>query len=144
MNADVLIEAIEKLEAACSCSIPQQYRIFLSNAGSVKPAGCVIDIPGMPGSPTDIDSLFSAYGVRDSDDVLWNYKTITQEYPDCPNVLPIGSDSGGGIFAIDLNMQGYGSILFIDLSASPVESYFVCSDFAAFQSKLEAGGDQRA
>jgi hypothetical protein len=82
----------------------QDYKFFLLQNNGGRPDPDIVDIEGLPGSPTDVKIFFGIGRKYESSELLWQLDFIKEC---CPNqhVLPIASDSGGSLFCLKLIME---------------------------------------
>lgn len=123
-----------RFERELEAALPDQYSAFLleSNGGIPDPA--LVDIPGLRGSPTDVQVLFGLGRNEESSDLRWNRETFSDRLPS--RLLPIACDSGGNLFCISLSGADTGSVQFVDLEQPGLATYFVANSFRDFISSL--------
>ena len=132
--------AIGKIEARVGAPLPSDYRRFLLQSNGGVPTPDVIDVEGLPGSPTDVQVFFGIGRSVESSCLDWNLATLAGRLE--AGLLPIACDSGGNVFCLSLRQPELGSVLYCDLQAvfgdlkaSP-ELFHVSSSFRSFMDKL--------
>ena len=130
----ISIDDICKLEESIGFSIPDTYKLFLieNNGGHPEPNG--IDIKGISHGETDIAWFMGINRNIESSNILFVYNLIKDSYD--RKILPIASDSFGGLFCIDMEMQNEFPIVYIEWGASwekgAYNPLFVASGFETF------------
>lgn len=123
------------LEDLLEVTLPSSYRKFLLQFNGGIPTPDLIDVPGLQGGSTDVQIFFGIGRPVLSSGLKWNFEnfgrvTVTTA------LLPIGCDSGGGIFAVALNGAGQKAILYFDPFDSDSRLYEVASCFEDFLGKI--------
>jgi cell wall assembly regulator SMI1 len=131
---------VVQLERALGTQLPDSYRRFLMRTNGGIPTPDVIDIVGMPGSPTDVQVFFGIDRGVESSNLLWNFRLLSRRIPNC-RILPIGCDSGGNIFCLELTGNDAGNVMYFALGKSDATLYFVATSFEAFLEKIRSWGD---
>lgn len=96
----ITLADIADFEAELAIRLPATYQDFLLACNGGAPAIDVgIDVPGIPGSPTDVQVFFGLGRAVVSSDLRWNVKLLeNSRSPD--RLLPIACDSGGNLFCL--------------------------------------------
>jgi hypothetical protein len=115
---------------------PDTYRHFLLKYNGGIPSPDTVDVPGAPGSPTDVQVFFGVRREVPSSTLAWNREMFVDRIPG--NFFPIACDSGGNLFCVSLNSDPEGAVHYCDLENSPGRSYLVARDFESFLAKLKA------
>jgi hypothetical protein len=104
---------IDKIEGAFRRPFTEQYRIFLldNNGGIPKPN--IIDIRGLPGSPTDVQVFFGIGRSAETSNIEWSVKNIGAE-PCYSDLVPIARDGGGERFYLSVRPDTYGYVFYCD------------------------------
>ncbi|MDR7335405.1 SMI1/KNR4 family protein [Roseateles asaccharophilus] len=126
---------IDSLQQSLKAKLPDAYTLFLlqNNGGSPEPN--VIDIPGISDSPTDVQVFFGLGSPTSSSDLLWNISLYENKVDE--GYVPIGRDSGGNLFLIDIGPGRPGSIFYWDVTG--VGDFIrVAENFGDFSEKLRA------
>jgi hypothetical protein len=124
---------ITRLEKKVNARLPESYRSFLIKNNGGVPTPETVDVPGAPGSPTDVQVFFGIGRNVESSDLGWNVENFSGRLPE--GFLPIACDSGGNLFCLALSGLESGGVLYCDLEASE-GPYPVAPDFDAFLEKL--------
>lgn len=119
------------LENELGYKLPNSYRQFLIINNGGRPKSDIVDIEGLPGSPTDIQIFFGLTRNIESSNILWNLSIITERCPQC-HVLPIACDSGGNIFCLKITNGIASKILYYDMDSSNCKFYEVAPSFDEF------------
>lgn len=133
---------LASFEAGLGSRLPAGYREFLlaSNGGVPTPDG--IDVPGLPGTPSDVQVLFGVRRSEESSSLTWNLAILADRLE--TGLLPIARDSEGGVFCLSLRPRDTHAVVYCDLQwvfadhVSRPESYFVAPDFESFLGKLRS------
>lgn len=131
----VRAEEIAELEARLGEKLPDAYRQFLLQTNGGAPTPDVIDVPGAPGSPTDIQVFFGFSRSVSSSNLPWNLDLIAERRPSS-RVLPIACDSGGNLFCLDFSRSEVAPILYCDLDDGRGTFYLVAPSFNDFLQKI--------
>jgi cell wall assembly regulator SMI1 len=128
-------DQIQVAESRLGIVIPEPYRAFLlvNNGGRPEPDG--IDVVGLSGTETDVAWFKGLIDREESNTIAWTLDILRQGYPH-KHVLPIASDSSGGIFCIDLE-EGEGfPVVYFEIGGAwqdePYEPLRVAADFESF------------
>ncbi len=110
---EVTSNAIETLEKSVGDPLPADYRRFLSERnGGFPKADCVrFEEDGRP-TATDVFCLFSLGDTGASTSLGWHRETYAGRLPD--GTLPIGRDSSGNLWLLNLRGPDAGSVHFWD------------------------------
>lgn len=111
--------------------LASSYREFLLRYNGGTPTPDTIDIPGAPGTPTDVQVLFGlerneATSTLDWNTDLLNERGLGRVY------LPFACDSGGNLFCFKLEGYATGPVVYLDLDSSELGVYPVCGTFDEF------------
>lgn len=128
-------ESLEALEEQLGAHLPETYRRFLREHNGGQPTPDVVDVDGLPGSPTDIQVFFGIGCTVESSEIEWNRRTFSGRIPS--RMLPIACDSGGGLFCLSLSGQDSGSVIYVDAQGPMSIEYPVATDFDAFLRKIQ-------
>lgn len=136
-NVGPAIEAqdISVIEAELGARLPDSYRRFLLNYNGGAPTPDTVDIPGAPGTPTDVQVFFGISRSVKSSDLSWNLLMIGDRCPSS-HVLPIACDSGGNLFCLKVNHGVATEVIYCDLDTTDCVSYLVAPSFEDFIDKL--------
>jgi SMI1-KNR4 cell-wall len=121
------------LERRVNARLPRTYRLFLVRNNGGVPIPETVDVPGAPGSPTDVQVFFGIGRGVESSDLDWNAQTFLDRIP--KGILPIACDSGGNLFCVGLSDSTAGQIFYCDLERA-AHLYLVAPDFDAFLEKI--------
>lgn len=126
---------IGDLETRIGKLLPDEYREFLLkyNGGMPDQDVNVVDIPNLPGSPTDVHVFLGIDRGFDSSNIEWNIETINTYHPAC-GFIPIAYDTVGGLFCLRGN-NNY-DVIYCDLGAPSCPCYPVASSFRSFLGRL--------
>lgn len=127
---------IEDLEKTLQVNLPAQYRRFLIAYNGGVPVPDVVDVEGVPGSPTDIQVFFGIDQAIESSDLIWNWQTFSGRIPE--TLLPIACDSGGNLFCLSLSAGALGHVFFVDLEQESLNTYLVAEEFDTFLQKIRS------
>jgi hypothetical protein len=126
---------MKQTEIRLGILIPEPYRTFLlsNNGGQPEPNG--IDIAGLPGEETNVQTFVAVKDEDESNTIEFNLEILREGYPH-KNVLPVALDSFGGIFCLDLG-EGKGiPVVYSEWGGAwksePYEPLRVAADFGAF------------
>ena len=92
-------------------------------------------MPGLQGSPTDVQVFFGIGRSVLSSGLKWNFENFGKITINTV-LLPIGCDSGEGVFAISINRGGEGEVLYFDPFDGDSKLYEVASCFDSFLGKI--------
>lgn len=132
-------EEISDLESMIGAVLDDGYREFLLRCNGGSPTPDTIDIPEAPGTPTDVQVLFGIGRSTESSDLLWN-TSIIGERGLKEKLLPIGCDSGGNLFCLQIVGGRTGKVLYYDLESPGNQLYSVAPNFQTFVQKLRPFG----
>jgi hypothetical protein len=128
-------DQIATLEHELGAKLSKAYYRFLIMNNGGRPSHDVIDIVGLPGSPTDVQVFFGIDRSIESSNLSWNLAIITERCPKW-HVLPIACDSGGNLFCLKV-LDGVASeVLYCDMDAPNCVFYEVAPSFDAFLKKI--------
>lgn len=123
------------VERKLKLQLPETYRRFLLEYNGGIPSPDIIDVQGLPGSPTDLQVLFGIDREVESSDLALNYSLFKKRLPNL-RLLPIGCDSGGNLFCMDVRGDIVGQIFYCDVNSSAARLYEVAPSFDDFLGKL--------
>lgn len=126
---------LKHLERELSVVLPQEYRSFLLRCNGGSPTPDVMAVPGLPGSPTDVQVFFGIGRSTETSEIIWNLELLKLRCPTL-NALPIACDSGGNLFL--LNLAGTDEVLYVDLEEESCRQYVVAGTFGEFLGRLGA------
>ena len=131
------VSEIARIEADLKAQIPATYREFLlANNGGI-PSPDIIDIDGLPGSPTDIQVFFGIDRDIESSNIMWNFRLLSEQSSN-GNYLPIACDSGGNLFCLCISGDtNHGAVYYI-LNYEGFLLYTVANDFNEFIGRIRA------
>jgi len=126
---------VTELERELGATLPDSYRRFLIEYNGGRPSPDIIDIVGLPGSPTDVQSFFSIGDEIESCDLIWNLRLIDGRRT---GFLPIACDSGGSRFCLRSAEGKKFEVAYLDMmnGLSLGAQYDVAPSFEAFLAKL--------
>jgi hypothetical protein len=104
---------VAALEDALGARLPSDFREFLLAHNGGLPDLSTIDVDGLSGSPTDLQVFFGIGRPTKSSDLRWNWVTFRGRVDH--ELLPIGCDSGGNLFALALRGDRRGRIFYVDV-----------------------------
>jgi cell wall assembly regulator SMI1 len=133
----ITVQDIANLEANLRISLPESYRSFLLLHNGGIPTPDVVDVPGLPGSPTDVQVFFGIGRPVESSDLAWN-AALAQERFDGGRVLPFACDSGGGLFCFKIDSNLATEVVYLDFYAASKTSYAVANSFQDFVAKMRS------
>lgn len=95
---------VAALEGELGAKLPSDYRQFLIEKNGGKPVPNVVDVEGLPGSPTDVQVFFGIGRNTQSSELNWNLALVADR---CPGrqLLPIACDSWGRAFLFERNRR---------------------------------------
>jgi hypothetical protein len=133
--------AIVELEAAVGARLPDDYRQFLLQMNGGRPRPNVdVDVPGLPGTPTDIQVFLGLARPEESERIDMTMSWLSERV--IGGLMPIARDSGGSVFCLSLRSHDRGAVLFCDLQevfadfgVEPMV-YLVAESFKEFLSRL--------
>jgi hypothetical protein len=126
---------LEQLVHKLGAKLPEDYRLFLERENGGIPVPNIIDIDGLPGTPTDVQVLFGIGRNVRSSDLAWNLDFISDralEY----RLLPIARDSGGGLFCLLVDQEAEVGVVYCDFRESFRKLYPVAPSFTEFTRKI--------
>lgn len=124
------------LEGVLGQALPAKYRRFLLDNNGGLPEPDVVDVPGLPGSPTDIQVFFGLSRAIESSCLGWNRDTFRGRLDD--GLLPVACDSGGNLFCLVTDGSNAGAVVYCDVDSVSdaagvrAPAYPVSSDFESF------------
>jgi hypothetical protein len=128
---------IAALEGKLGAKLSDSYRRFLMLNNGGRPSPDIIDIEGVPGSPTDVQIFFGIGRNIESSDLSWNLDLIAERYPG-HHLLPIACDSGGNLFCLEVSQGIASEVMYCDLNDSCGAFYKVALHFDEFLNKIRA------
>jgi cell wall assembly regulator SMI1 len=131
---------VAAFERELGARLPADYRQFLLTHNGGRPELDVVDIEGLPGSPTDVQVFFGIRRKFESSQLPWNLQLIAKRCPG-QRVLPIACDSGGNLFCLQESDGGASSVVYLDMTNAACTSYAVASTFGEFLQKLQTLDD---
>lgn len=126
---------IAVFETTLRATLPADYREFLLLYNGGIPTPDTIDIPGVPGTPTDVQVFFGLERSVESSDLSWNLALVRERCPEI-FVLPIACDSGENLFCLSVERGVATKVIYCDLDSSDCALYEVASNFEEFLTKL--------
>jgi SMI1-KNR4 cell-wall len=128
-------EALLELEKRLNVKLPNDYREFLLMANGGRPLLDVIDVDGLPGGSTDVQTIFGVQRAVKTSNILWNVELIEQRgFP--RQLLPVACDSGGGLFCLRTSKTAFGNVVYLDATTEASPVYEIASDFTGFLNLL--------
>ena len=133
---------VRALEDEFGWPLPADYRAFLLDTNGGLPESDIVDVPGLPSSPTDVQVMFGINRAVESSCIPWNLGTFSGRLR--PGMLPIARDSIDNLFCLSLQESRVGEVLYCDLAEvyGDLESepawYVVASNFSSFVSQLRS------
>jgi hypothetical protein len=132
------VAGIDELQSALGATLPNDYRDFLLRFNGGRPSPDVIDIPSLPGSPTDVRDLFGLGVAMETNDLIWNLSLIRGANLGRV-LLPIARDSGGGLFCMSMEDGCLGRIFYLEMILSDHRELIPVADsFDEFLGKLRS------
>lgn len=128
-------EDLSRLEGDLGVTLPGKYKEFLLNYNGGAPDPYLVDVPDLPGSPTDIQVFFGIGREVESSDLRWNFYKFGRDQVR-GSILPIGCDSGGGIFALRSLSSEVMDICYFEPFDSTQKVFSVAEGFAEFLAKI--------
>ncbi len=130
---------LSNFEREIDATLPIEYRQFLLKFNGGSPSPDIVDIEGMPESPTDVQEFFGVDASDESSDLRWNKEEFSDRIP--AQMLPIACDSGGSLFCLSLAGGDSGKVIYVDLQfvggpKQQVTFYEVAENFNAFLDKI--------
>lgn len=129
----LLINDILLLEDFIKEKLPNSYRNFLiENNGGEFDSMHLSYIKDLKGGASDIHLFLGIDRAINSSNIIWNLALLKES---CPSnkLLPIASDSGGGLFCLSFDRPDHVSLVFVP---SPFDEdfgiYFVSDSFEEF------------
>lgn len=123
------------LENLLEINLPGSYKKFLLEFNGGVPTPDLIDVPGLQGSPTDVQVFFGIGRSVLSSGLKWNFENFGKVTMKAV-LFPIGCDSGGGVFAISINRDGQDEVLYFDPFDGDSRLYEVALCFDDFLGKI--------
>lgn len=133
------LEDIDAIERALDARLTHDYRDFLLQFNGGIPTPDTVDVPGAPGSPTDVQVFFGIGRSVESSDLLWNLSLVTDRCPE-RHLLPIACDSGGNLFCLKVDQGVASEVVYCDLESSDCALYTVAAGFGEFVKRLKPYG----
>ncbi|MBI1907146.1 MAG: SMI1/KNR4 family protein [Rhodocyclales bacterium] len=127
--------AVEALESKLQIIFPTSYKDFLLRHNGGIPSPYTIEIPGFPGSPTDVQVFFGIGRAVESSDLPWNFALIKERCPE-RQLVPIACDSGGNLFCIQLEDAVEPGVVYCDIGAEKCTAYPIATNFKDFISRI--------
>ena len=129
---DAQIDAIENEWGA---RLPSDYREFLARYNGGIPKPDTVDVPGAPGTPTDVQVFFGLGRAEETSNLHWNLSLVRKRFPG-RRILPIACDSGGNLFCIEAVASVAADVIYCDLESREPKMYDVASGFTEFADRL--------
>jgi hypothetical protein len=127
---------IDAFEVGLGVKLPLQYRRFLISNNGGSPTPDTIDIDGLSGSPTDLQTFFGINRGIKTSNLSWRRDTYADRIPNA--LLPIACDSGGSLFCLAISGADIGKIFFHAYESGPLDFHFVAQDFDALLEKIRS------
>lgn len=128
----LLSTEIDVFTDSLGCDLPSAYKGFLLENNGGVPEPNIIDIINFDQSPTDIQVFFGINREIEVSNISWNIDTF--EFLS-GKFIPIGCDSGGNLFCINV-FDAAGAVVYFDLQSEDPVAYEVARDFEAFFEKI--------
>jgi SMI1-KNR4 cell-wall len=129
-------QEIQGLESELGVVLPDDYKTFLLRYNGGNPWPNVVDIPDLPGSPTDVQIFFGLRRAGETNELHWNLALVRQAHLGRV-LLPIACDSGGGLFCLAEDRKLLRKVIYLDMITSDHrEPIFVAESFEKFLGKL--------
>jgi SMI1-KNR4 cell-wall len=132
---EIGLEEVATIEAALDAKLPLSYRDFLSAYNGGSPTPDSVDVPGAPGTPTDVQVFFGIGRSVQTSDLSWNLSLVKQRCPGL-HALPIACDSGGNLFCLKVERGIAFEVIYCDLDDPDCAFYAVAASFEEFTAKL--------
>ena len=134
---------IAATETRLGVRFPDPYRCFLLKHNGGRPTPDTIDVEDLPGSPTDIHTIFSADESNEENGIEEYLSVYAGRISS--DLLPIARDSAGNLFCISLSRADYGSVIFCDFDPNfhvgGATYYRVAADFDSFLERIRSAED---
>jgi hypothetical protein len=107
-------DEVVALENEVGAPLPRQYaRFLMANNGGV-PRPNIVEINGLPTSPTDVQEFFGLGLDIETSNLTWYIREVPERIP--MGFLVIACDSGGNLFCISLAGEDAGQVSYLDLT----------------------------
>lgn len=134
-GSKIELEDIDAIERALDARLTHDYRDFLLQFNGGAPSLDTVDVPGAPGSPTDVQVFFGIGRSIESSDLIWNLSLVSDRCPEC-HLLPIACDSGGNLFCLKVDQGVASAVVYCDLESPDCALYPVAACFGDFINRL--------
>ncbi len=136
VGPQISLSDVAAVEAIIGADFPDSYRQFLLRTNGGTPSPDTIDVPGLVGSPTDVQVFFGVGRPIISDNVVWNYELVKERCIRCLAV-PVACDSGGNLFCLSLERgRALPSVFYWDLARPDCAVLDVATNFEEFVDRL--------
>ncbi len=130
---------VATFEKELGARLPAQYGQFLLKFNGGRPSPAIVDIEGMPESPTDVQEFLGIGRPVESSNLITNKAWFSDRIP--PRMLPVARDSGNNLFCLSLAGEDFGKVIYVDMQfvgglEQKVTFYEVAEDFDAFLGKI--------
>jgi hypothetical protein len=132
-------EVLVALEQDLKLRLPDDYRLFLLKTNGGRPAVDVVDVPGLPGGSTDLQTFFGVNRPIKTSNIAWNAQLLSENNSG-PPMVPIACDSGGGLFCLRTMLHGFDAV-YLELGSHASEAHVVAPSFGNFLQKLRPWKD---
>jgi hypothetical protein len=133
----IRIEDVDALEKEIHARLASEYRQFLLEYNGGAPSPETVDVPGAPGTPTDVQVFFGIGRSLDSSNLSWNVSLVADRCPGLP-VLPIACDSGGNLFCLRIERGVAERVVYCDLESRECVIYAVAQSFGELIRRLRS------
>lgn len=126
---------IVPIEDELGAALPNSYRKFLLDTNGGVPTPDTIDVPGLEGSPTDVQVFFGIGRLIESSNLGWNLELVAER---CSgrSILPIACDSGGNLFCLEFKRDVEASVVYCNLEDPVCRLVEVSSTFDSFVASI--------
>lgn len=128
-------KAIALIEEELEVVLPGSYRQFLLQYNGGTPTPDTIDIPGMAGSPTDVQVFFGIGRSVENSGLVSNFALISERCL-ALKLLPVACDSGGNLFCLQIERGIATKVVYCDLDGSDCATHDVATSFDEFIAKI--------
>lgn len=128
-------EEIAGIEAELGATLPDSYRHFLLRHNGGAPDPDTVDVPGLHGTPTDVQVFFGIGRPVESSNLSWNL-SLAAEQGLRFRILPIARDSGGGLFCLKVERGVASEVVYWEMDVAEGKLYPIASTFDEFIGKI--------
>jgi hypothetical protein len=129
-------DEVASLEARLKFNLPGDYRAFLLRTNGGRPSEDTVDVPGLQGGSTDLQTFFGVSRKIETSNIMWNMRLVEDRLSN-EAVVPIACDSGGELFCLRARSSGF-EVVYVELAPSVPKIYVVAPNFNVFLQRLHA------